>query len=70
MYKSGKDFVSNGICAIRNNAQLNNNYYISSVFNEYILKGKLVGSIEVLENTYHSFYTPQKIKEFENKVRP
>lgn len=70
MYKSGHDFVCNGISAIRNNAQLNNNYYISSVFNEYILKGKSVGNIEVLKDTYHSFYTPQKIKEFEDKFRP
>ena len=36
-----------------------------AVFNEFILAGKKVGHYPVENAKYHSFYSPQKIEEFE-----
>ena len=46
---------------------LNGNFYISASLNEIILMGKTVGYYEVPRERYHSFYSPEKIKEYETR---
>ena len=38
---------------------------ISSVLNEIILDGGVVKSLEIPNESYHTLYTPQKIREYE-----
>jgi len=65
MYKHGSDFVEHGMDSIRHGANTDGHYFISTVFNEYVLANKKVGHFEVLNDRYHTFYSPQKIGEYE-----
>lgn len=69
MYRSGKDFVKYGMNVIRHSANTDDVYYISSVFNEYILGDKKVRHFLVENNLFHTFYNPQKVKEYEASLR-
>jgi dTDP-glucose pyrophosphorylase len=66
MYKNGLEFVKYGMESIRRGASIDQRYYISPVFNEYILANKTVGYFEVSNEHYHTFYNPQKIEEYES----
>lgn len=66
MYKRGLDFVEFGMKSIKNGSSIDGKFYISPVFNEYVLANKTVGHFRVENSSYHSFYNPQKIAEFEN----
>lgn len=50
---------------IKNDVQLEGNYYISSVLNEYILRNKKVLIYPIKPEQYHSFYSPQMVNKFE-----
>lgn len=64
-YKSGKIFTELAMKAIKNRASTDGKYFISSVFNEYILDGCNVVHFPIKDSSYHTFYNPQKIEEFE-----
>ena len=64
-YKSGHEFVKAAQSAIRKSCSNTDIFYISPTFNELILQNKLVQAISIPNEAYHSFYTPQKIEEFE-----
>ena len=64
-YKHGCDFVRAAQSAIRKTCSNSDVFYISPTFNELILENKRVIALPVPNHTYHSFYTPQKIEEFE-----
>ena len=40
-------------------------FIISATLNELILTGKSVGYYDIEQSQYHSFYSPDKVKEFE-----
>jgi dTDP-glucose pyrophosphorylase len=65
MYKRGSDFFEYGMNSIKHGTSIDGQYFISPVFNEYILAGKKAGHFEVLNDRYHTFYSPQKIGEYE-----
>jgi dTDP-glucose pyrophosphorylase len=65
LYKKGTDFVRNGMKSIKHGSSIDGKYFIAPVFNEFILAGKKVGHFPVDNAKYHSFYTPQKIEEYE-----
>jgi len=65
MYKRGSDFVERGMDAIKHGTSIDGQYFISPVFNEYVLANKKVGHYEVANARYHTFYSPQKIGEYE-----
>jgi len=65
LYKKGSDFVRYGMDSIKHGSSLDGKYFIAPVFNEFILAGKKVGHYPVDNTNYHSFYSPQKIDEFE-----
>lgn len=65
MYRSGEEFIRYGINSIQNGASVDNQFYIAPVFNEFILDGRKICHFPVESHKYHTFYSPQKIEEFE-----
>jgi len=66
MYKCGSNFVEHGMDSIKNGTNIDGQYFISPVFNNFILANKKVGHFEVLNDHYHTLYSPQKIGEYES----
>lgn len=64
-FAHGRDFVECAMSAISNGRQYDGKYYISETINEMILKGKKVRKYMIPKENYHSFYSPQCIKNFE-----
>ncbi|QWD87326.1 glycosyltransferase family 2 protein [Polynucleobacter paludilacus] len=67
MYKKGSDFVRYGMDSIKHGSSVDGKYFISPVFNEFVLANKKVGHFEISNERYHTFYSPQKIEEFESQ---
>jgi dTDP-glucose pyrophosphorylase len=65
MYKTGSDFIRFAMESIKRGLGLNEKYFISPVFNEYVLAGMPVGKYQIPNHDHHTFYSPQKIDEFE-----
>ena len=68
-YKKGSDFVQNGMASIKHGSSVEGKYFLSPVFNEYVLSGKKVGHYTVPNDQYHTFYSPQKIEEYESNLK-
>ncbi len=68
-YRSGALFVEAAQRTIANQGSVGELYYVSLVFNELILAGKSVKSLPLGPQQYHSFYTPQRIEEYERTLR-
>lgn len=68
-YKKGCDFVEAAKKALVKQRHLDGKYYISSSINELILMGKRVGYYDIEKEQYKSFYSPAKIKEFEEGLK-
>ena len=65
MYKSGSEFIKYSKKCIKRGVTHNELYYISPVFNEYILDGKKVGNIKIENSDFFTLYAPEKIEEYE-----
>lgn len=68
-YKRGSDFVSAAKSALLKQNNLEGRYYISASMNELILTGKKVGYFDIKKEQYKSFYSPAKIKEYEEGLK-
>lgn len=68
-YSQGKDFVDAAMNMIRKDTRVEGSFYVSLTFNELVLKGKVLKRLEIGAKDYHSFYSPQKIKEYERQGR-
>ena len=64
-YKKGKDFISSAMSMIQKDSSFNGLYYISPTFNEMVLQNKKLAISKIDNDKYHTFYTPQKIQEYE-----
>lgn len=64
-FKRGSDFVEAAKRAILKENSLEGKYYISASLNEMILMDKKIGCYEIGKEQYHSFYSPEKIREYE-----
>lgn len=64
-YEYGRDFVEAAKKVILKKNALDHRFYISSTLNEMILQNKRVIAYSIEPSQYHSFYSPEKIKEFE-----
>lgn len=64
-FKKGRYFVEAAKKALIKQNNLDGKYYISASINEMILLGKRVGYYSIEKEQYHSFYSPTKIKEYE-----
>lgn len=67
MYKKGSEFVKYGMDSIKHGSSIDEKYFISPVFNEFVLANKKVGHFKTLNQGYHTFYSPQKIEEYESR---
>ena len=65
-FKNGQLFIDNAFQTILHEASYEGNFYTSSVFNEMVLSNKKILPFAINSKQYHSFYSPQKLKEFEN----
>lgn len=66
-FRHGRDFVEAAMRMIQKDSSINGNFYIAPTLNEMILQGKKVKTVKVDVHRYHTFYTPQKIKEYESQ---
>ena len=64
-YDSAQRFLDSAANVLLKNAQTDGIYYISSTLNEIILEGGTVRHYPISPSSYHSFYTPLKIKEYQ-----
>lgn len=67
-FKQGSLFVHAAMKSIEKNASINGLYFIAPVLNELILENKVLKPYYIDKRKYHSFYSPQKIKEYEMKL--
>lgn len=67
-FATGDIFIESAFDMIKKDASVNGLYYISPVFNELVLKNKKVKTFKIDSGQYHSFYNPQKIKDYERIV--
>lgn len=65
-YKHGRSFVQSAMKSIEKGSSIDNKYYISPTFNEMILENKKIGIYTLDSACYHTFYSPQKLKEYES----
>lgn len=68
-FKSGKQFAESAMRAILNGRDNDGLYFISAALNEYILEGRIVVSLPVDGATYHSFFTAQRVIDYEHQQR-
>lgn len=68
-YKHGRDFVDAAQKTLIKQNNLDGKYYISASINELILMGKKVCFYEIKKEQYKSFYSPAKIKEYEEGTK-
>ncbi|RAZ39386.1 glycosyltransferase family 2 protein [Campylobacter hyointestinalis] len=62
---SGVDFIQASQKMIINDSHLNGQFYIAPTLNELILMGKNVGVYKIDNELYHTFYSMEKIREYE-----
>jgi NDP-sugar pyrophosphorylase family protein len=67
-FRHGQDFVDAAMKMIHKDASVNSSFYIAPCLNEMILKGKKIRIVEVDSLRYHTFYTPNKVKEYEAQL--
>lgn len=67
-FKSARNFVESAFKCMKNDARVDRKFYTSLTLNEIILEGGRVSSWSVSNEDYHSFYTPDKIRAFEDEI--
>lgn len=65
-FKKAADFFQSAFKTIMFHDNLDGIYFISPVINQFVLANKVNRYHEIDSSRYHSFYSPQKVKEFEN----
>ena len=68
-FRHGADFVEAAKSALLKRSDLNGTYYISAAINEMILRGKTICYYDIEAWQFHSFYSPAKIKEYEESFK-
>jgi dTDP-glucose pyrophosphorylase len=66
-FKHGKDFVRAAKKTILKDARVNGLFYIAPTLNELILEDMNIRHFKIKASKYHTFYSPQKIYEFEQR---
>lgn len=67
-FKKGQDFVNSAMKSIKSDASVNGLFYIAPTLNEMILANKKINIHKIEARKYYSFYSPQKIKEYEKMI--
>ena len=64
-FKYGKDFINSAFKMVKKDANVNGFYFVSPTLNEMVLENKTINIFQIQNAKYHTFYTPQKITEYE-----
>jgi NDP-sugar pyrophosphorylase family protein len=67
-FRTFKTFTDAAYNSILNEDYYNDQIYISSSINQLILQNKKIMAYKINNENFFSFYTPQKIKEFERQI--
>lgn len=67
-YKKSSYFFDAAMNAVLNNATKNGIFYLSSSINELILSGKKILNYEIDASDYNSFYSPEAVKKFIDRL--
>jgi len=65
-FRSAELFIDAASNVLLKDTRINDSFFISSVINEYILMNKRALNYSIRSEQYHSFYSPQMIKEYES----
>lgn len=68
-FKKGREFVECAMDSIIKDRNHEGSYYTSSVLNEMVLRNKFLRVYRLNNNEYHSFYSPEKINDYENFLK-
>ncbi len=68
-YARSRFFVDAAMNLIRHAGHVNGTYYIAPTLNEMILADRRVGYVRIEENRHHSFYSPQKVEQYERTLQ-
>ena len=66
-FREGRFFVDAAMKSILHDTQVNGSYYVAPALNELILDNRRLIALSVDNDTYHTFYMPQKIEEYEKR---
>jgi len=64
-FSQGRHFVQAAQQSIRKNASVDGVFYVAPVLNEFVLRNQRVKALDLPARSYHTFYTPRKIEEYE-----
>lgn len=64
-FSHGSDYIEGAKRSIFKDNSINGQFYISSALNELVLMNRKIGFYQIDKDIYHSFYSPEKIKEYE-----
>jgi NDP-sugar pyrophosphorylase family protein len=68
-YRTGKLFLNAALQALGSDSSVGGAYYISQTLNRLILDGCNIGAATIPAGNYHSFYSPQKVQEYERHLQ-
>lgn len=68
-FRCGSDFVAASMRMIEKDAHVNGQFYIAPTMNELVLMGKNMETYNIPSSKYYNFYSPQKIKEYEERCK-
>ena len=68
-FSSGKIFKDAAKSQIRNRQEFNGKYYVCPVFNELVLRGLNCGAVEITNENYASFQSPQLLEKYLHEQR-
>lgn len=68
-FNKANEFINAAFNVIKVDENYEGNYYTSSIYNQLILNGKKILPFKIDKHLYHSFYSIQKLKEFESYIR-
>jgi CTP:molybdopterin cytidylyltransferase MocA len=65
----GRDFVEAAMRSIVKDRSHDGLYFTSAVLNEMILDNKKLGVYRIPSDEYHSFYSPERIRDYEQRIQ-
>lgn len=68
-FRRGSDFVRAAMKTIEKDASVNGRFYVAPTLNELVLEGKNLEIHLIPSSAYHNFYSPHKLKEYEDYLK-
>jgi len=68
-YRTGKLFIDAALRTLEYEAGVGGAYFISQTLNNLVLEGRKIACEKIDASSYHSFYSPQKVHEYERHAQ-